>query len=880
MKIVNNKGAIFYKFGLFSLLVVGTTLTKAQSSDNIFLKNDKLAVEWTKTSKGYHISNLTLNRDNQRIIVPNASGEYSIIYATEQPNAEPNWNQIDQKSKDFPEDSYNLLINRWKQNLDEVALNTAGKAIDFFPSQASQKSESEISFRYSSAQADVSSTWKLDADYTSDIVVEIELTAKKDGYFSIASPMLAEIDETDISWGIIPGHFQGKELQNDLVLGYGYGQGIPNRPVIVRERTASTLSPLVSSRQGFTLAVIPDPGTGRHPWENEKITQNDWLLGLSLINRNQKITPTAYHPVLGEKKSYLKKGEKRFFGFRYSLAGPDWYEVYKHAINNIYHFSDVLKLKDTKQSLTNRIYGMLDYVREDSSSLWHIYNYKGIDIGAQEYNAKVIGRDNDAMKNSDYAAMWMLANMTRDSVLINERLPYARNFKFTQQETEDDFFKGAAIGQYYLWKSKRFTEEWGNYVEPIALTYYTMLDIGNILLFEKDDSELQNRLRLGAERLLHWQHEDGSWEVAYDRDTKQPVFTDLKDLRPTFYGLLVAYKFFGDKKYLDATRKGADWFIQNAVDKGHFLGVCGDFRFVADFATGQSAQALLDLYDLTKEEKYKEAAIRTARIYTASIYTHPIPNNENKIVNGTIRKDWEISQVGLSFEHGGTLGSAAKSNGPILLASHTGMFVRLYSLTNDRLYLDMARAAAWGRDAFVNQENSVASYYWSRMDNGPGRFPHHAWWQIGWITDYLLSEITLRSAGKISFPAGFITPKVGPHKTYGFAPGKVYGSEADLFLKEGAVNIDNERIDCIGAVNKSNNESYLILLNNSVDKQQVNVEINHEVLSGEDETLNEIELLDEEGSVVCEVSVEDSKTLEIPPYGLRTLRIKHYATNK
>src|SRR5690606_1738770 len=282
----------------------------------------------------------------------------------------------------------------------------------------------------------------------------------------------------------------------------------------------------------------------------------------------------------------------------------------------------------------------------DSSSLWHNYQYKGLEIGAQEYNAAVVGSDKDAAKNSDYGAMWMLANITRDSTLIKTRLPFARNFKLVQQDTEDDFFKGAAIGQYYLWKSKHFTEEWGNYVEPIALTYYTMLDIGNILLFSPNDEELLQRLRLGAERLMNWQREDGSWEVAYDRDTKQPTFKDLKDLRPTFYGLIIAYKLLGDEKYLNGARKGANWFIQNAVEKGHFLGVCGDFRFVPDFATGQSVQALLDLYDITEDEKYKSAAIKTARIYTASIHTHPVPDNSTKTVNGVVRKDWEISQVG------------------------------------------------------------------------------------------------------------------------------------------------------------------------------------------------------------------------------------------
>ena len=84
----------------------------------------------------------------------------------------------------------------------------------------------------------------------------------------------------------------------------------------------------------------------------------------------------------------------------------------------------------------------------------------------------------------------------------------------------------------------------------------------------------------------------------------------------------------------------------------------------------------------------------------------------------------------------------------------------------------------WGRDAFVNEETGVASYYWNRFDHGAGLFPHHAWWQIGWIYDYLLAEAELRSNGKISFPRGFMTPKVGTHRTAGFASGIVDGKKA------------------------------------------------------------------------------------------------------
>ncbi len=67
--------------------------------------------------------------------------------------------------------------------------------------------------------------------------------------------------------------------------------------------------------------------------------------------------------------------------------------------------------------------------------------------------------------------------------------------------------------------------------------------------------------------------------------------------------------------------------------------------------------------------------------FTLLLFT-PIqsPTQKVKNVNGTDRKDWEIAQAGLSFEHGGIFGSANR-HGPIMLASHAGLFIRMYQLT-------------------------------------------------------------------------------------------------------------------------------------------------------------------------------------------------------
>ena len=82
------------------------------------------------------------------------------------------------------------------------------------------------------------------------------------------------------------------------------------------------------------------------------------------------------------------------------------------------------------------------------------------------------------------------------------------------------------------------------------------------------------------------------------------------------------------------------------------------------------------------------------------------------------------------------------------------------------------------------------------MDRGAGPFPHHAWWQIGWLMDYLLAEADYRSNGQIQFPAGFMTAKVGPHQPYGFADGVIFGDRAQLIFNPDTVRGPFHRLIC------------------------------------------------------------------------------------
>lgn len=86
--------------------------------------------------------------------------------------------------------------------------------------------------------------------------------------------------------------------------------------------------------------MIPEPGQGRDPWTYDHSTQNEWRLGFSLMNRDRELTPSAYHPVLGQEDSYMRKGEIRTFRFRYTVQQGDWYALCSHAARDIYRFGD------------------------------------------------------------------------------------------------------------------------------------------------------------------------------------------------------------------------------------------------------------------------------------------------------------------------------------------------------------------------------------------------------------------------------------------------------------------------------------------------------------------------------------------------------------
>ncbi|MGY0035787.1 hypothetical protein [Pedobacter sp. NJ-S-72] len=140
--------------------------------------------------------------------------------------------------------------------------------------------------------------------------------------------------------------------------------------------------------------------------------------------------------------------------------------------------------------------------------------------------------------------------------------------------------------------------------------------------------------------------------------------------------------------------------------------------------------------------------------------------------------------------------------------------------------------------------------------------------------DYLLSEVNLRSQGQISFPRGFITPKVGPHQTYGFAPGKVYGTTASLILREGLVRAESPYVEYITALSTDKRKCFVLLMNNSEHPLKTKVQLNPGKIPGFSGTvLKELAFIEKDGTRTLLNSNSNSQNIELAAFGLKIIEL-------
>lgn len=186
-----------------------------------------------------------------------------------------------------------------------------------------------------------------------------------------------------------------------------------------------------------------------------------------------------------------------------------------------------------------------------------------------------------------------------------------------------------------------------------------------------------------ADWLAQHQEKDGSFFLRYDWRTGKPTHDSKYTTSNVIRFLVELYAATGEQCYLDTALKAGE-FSYNFIHHDYlYVGGVIDNPNVKDRESGQMAiYAFLALYDVTGNEKWKEAALQAARYAETFMFAYDVPMLKNDFLTDFPRHLDIIGQTLIATGHSGI------DNG---LAFSSFQYYRLYLMTGDRHLLYVAR---------------------------------------------------------------------------------------------------------------------------------------------------------------------------------------------
>ena len=228
--------------------------------------------------------------------------------------------------------------------------------------------------------------------------------------------------------------------------------------------------------------------------------------------------------------------------------------------------------------------------------------------------------------------------------------------------------------------------------------------------------------------LVSNQNEDGSFYLEYDPNVivegKHPATKTNKNLTICAVRYLVELYLATDKQdYLDAAIRAGEWAYANNHLNYAYVACVIDNPEVVDSESGQQAmQGFLSLYDVTKEQKWLDAALQAAKYTETFTFMHEVPVE----IDQKAKTDWprDRSIVGQHYI------AASHSAADLGFAWSSFQYFRLYVITGNEHWLKVARVAAHNSKQSMNlyrklypsrQEGLQMEAFTLRTSNKPRR---------------------------------------------------------------------------------------------------------------------------------------------------------------
>ncbi len=198
--------------------------------------------------------------------------------------------------------------------------------------------------------------------------------------------------------------------------------------------------------------------------------------------------------------------------------------------------------------------------------------------------------------------------------------------------------------------------------------------------------------------LISHQNDDGSWFREYDFDSAPASNSKLNSTHPIVF-LLALSRATNDPKYRASAMRAAEFCYANVHQTFAYVGGTPDNPNVLDKEAGLIAlEAFLAVHDVSGQARWLEAARRAGDFAETWMYGWdvPIPPESRAISFPPGRRS-----VGLS------LIATGHSGADLFMARAAFLYYRLYILTSDSHYAEVARLTLYNTRRFVDVDGSL-----------------------------------------------------------------------------------------------------------------------------------------------------------------------------
>ncbi len=488
--------------------------------------------------------------------------------------------------------------------------------------------------------------------------------------------------------------------------------------------------------------------------------------GIALLNEHRQLQPQLYAPIPGGYGSLMKSGDTFSFSMQLVTAPSDITHTYQAIAEHIFGFrdyrhNDIASLNTVLDNMT--AYAMTHYA-------WFIDSLKGF-----AYSTDVPG----AVKNVSSLNPLELALVRDDAEMFEKRAYPLMEYMLSREK----FLFSLDSLQKIQNPSRRLNG-------PVA----PLSELGALYaVFGKENpfylALMKQEYNAGRVRNLDVKEHGGSWTNA-----------------------MRLYKATGDKQYLDAAIHKAEQYLQQRVRQPQtdFSDpFSGGFFFWPAFTDRWID--LSELYELTGDTAYLHAAVQGARNYTMFTWMSPaVPDSMVTVNQGGkapmywyLRSKghaqmyypeekapaWRLSETGLTPESSGT----ATGHRAIFMANYAPWMLRIGYYAKDTFLINVAKAAVIGRyrsfpGYHINTERTTAyekedfPLHEHKAQSVNSFHYNHILPMASMLIDYLVTDVFVRSKGKVNFPAEFM-------EGYAYLQNKMYGSHAGSFYTEKDVQL-------------------------------------------------------------------------------------------